>query len=105
MVLCWVISAQIVNLHNDGVPERALEARIERVLGWGYLEATSASVTETAVSTECKFVDRGRESGSEVYAACCRIISVQRGRRGVPSPTQENKPHNAYRDVYSYEQM
>jgi hypothetical protein len=75
MVFCWVIGAQIVNLYNDGVPEWALVARVERVLGCSYLEATSASVTETVVSTECKFVDRGREPGSEIYAACCRIIS------------------------------
>lgn len=75
MVLCWVISAQIVNLYNYGVPKRALVARIERVLGRGYLEATSASVTITVVSAECKLVDRGREPGSEIHAACCRIIS------------------------------
>jgi hypothetical protein len=75
MVIRWVISAQVVDLYNDGVPKRALEARIKRVLGCGYLEAASASVTETIVSTECKLVDRGREPGSEIYAACCRTIS------------------------------
>jgi hypothetical protein len=72
---CWVISAQIVNLHNDGVPERALIARIQHVGGWRYLEATSASVTKTMVGTECKLVDSSRKPGSEIYAACCKRMS------------------------------
>jgi hypothetical protein len=69
-----VIDAQIVNLYNDGVPERARKVRREQVRSWGYIEATSASVTETMVRTECKLVDRSREPGSEIDATCCRMI-------------------------------
>jgi hypothetical protein len=86
---CWVIGAQIVNLYDDGVPEWALEARIEQVRGCGYLEATSASVTKTMVRTECKLVDRAREPGSEIYAACCRRIS--RSARAPWSTTNTRK--------------
>ena len=108
----WVFNAQIVNLYNDGVPERAFVGQVERVLGWGYSEATSASVTITVVSTECKLVDRGRESGSEIYAACCRknnniAISVWgRLRGGTTKHTTHTKINQiAYREVHSYEQM
>jgi hypothetical protein len=92
----WVFNAQIVNLYNDGVPERAFVGQVERVLGWGYSEATSTSVTVTVVSTERKLVDRGRESGSEIYAACCRKIIISRSACGdgsveVPRNTHEKK--------------
>lgn len=70
-----MIGAQIVDLYDDGVPKRAREVRIEKGLGWGDVEATSASVTETMVRTECNLVDGSREPGSEIHAACCRRTS------------------------------
>jgi len=60
---CRVIHAQIVNFYNDGVPRRGPPCNldsVEWVGGGGYVEAASASVTETVVviGTECKLVDR-----------------------------------------------
>jgi hypothetical protein len=60
---------QIVDLYYDVVPKRAREFRREWVFGWGYFEATPASITKAVVGTECKLVDRRREPGSEILAA------------------------------------
>ena len=72
----WIaIEAQIVHLHYDGVPERALVFRRVGVLGWGYFEAAPAGVTKTRVGTERQLVDCRRESGRDSYAAGYERIS------------------------------
>ncbi len=67
-----VIKAQIVDLYNDGMAVRPLEVRGKRVLGGGYFEAAPASVTVAVVRTKHELVDRRREPGRKIYAACCR---------------------------------
>ena len=52
--------AQIVDLYDDGVPERARVRGRVWVGGWRYLEAASASATSSAVGTKCELVDRCR---------------------------------------------
>ena len=64
--------AQIVDLHDDGVPERARVRGRVRVRGRGYLEAASASATSSAVGTKCEFVDRCRVPAHPLATRCRR---------------------------------
>jgi hypothetical protein len=74
--LYWILAkAQIVDLYYDGAVERALEIAIEWVRICDYAEAAPAGVTKARVGTECKFVDRRRESGREIYATRCTRTS------------------------------
>ena len=50
--------AQIVNLYDDGVPERASVLGRVRVLRRSDLEAASASAACGVVGTECKLIYR-----------------------------------------------
>ena len=53
-------SAQIVNLDDDGVPERSRGRGRVWVGGWRYLEAAPASAARATAGTECELVDRSR---------------------------------------------
>ena len=49
---------EIVNLYDDGVPERASERGRVRVRRRGDLEAASTGAPSTGVGTECKLIYR-----------------------------------------------
>lgn len=61
---------QIIDLYDDGVPERAREGGRVRIRGRGYLEAASASATSSAIGTECELVDRCRVPIHRLAARC-----------------------------------
>ena len=67
-------SAQIVNLDDDGVPERSCGRGRVWVGGWRYLEAAPASAARTAVGTKCELVNRSRVPIHFLAARCRRTL-------------------------------
>ena len=67
-------STQIVNLDDDGVPERSCGRGRVWVGGWRYLEAAPASAARTAVGTKCELVNRSRVPIHFLAARCRRTL-------------------------------